>query len=178
MQLTRVVTSLSKAKKDCVIKLSLTKVCFIGVESGVLGGISLWSEIQQNKYFDDYHIEGRDERNEIYLECNLEQLSRALKSAQNAQLLKIKLARKEGAILSIEVIQPTLSSTQRQLVHEVPVVLVPPRLWGDYQEPVMPDINVSIYLPLLKSIKTYQPCLLYTSPSPRDRQKSRMPSSA
>ena len=24
----------------------------------------------------------------------------------------------------------------------------------------------------------YQPCLLYTSPSPRDRQKSRMPSSA
>ena len=28
-----------------------------------------------------------------------------------------------------------------------------------------------IYLP-------YKPCLLYTSPSPRDRQKSRMPSSA
>ena len=25
---------------------------------------------------------------------------------------------------------------------------------------------------------TYDPCLLYTSPSPRDRQKSRMPSSA
>ena len=24
----------------------------------------------------------------------------------------------------------------------------------------------------------YSPCLLYTSPSPRDRQKSRMPSSA
>ena len=26
--------------------------------------------------------------------------------------------------------------------------------------------------------KTRDPCLLYTSPSPRDRQKSRMPSSA
>ena len=26
--------------------------------------------------------------------------------------------------------------------------------------------------------KDYKPCLLYTSPSPRDRQKSRMPSSA
>ena len=26
--------------------------------------------------------------------------------------------------------------------------------------------------------KIYSPCLLYTSPSPRDRQKSRMPSSA
>ena len=27
-------------------------------------------------------------------------------------------------------------------------------------------------------IQVYKPCLLYTSPSPRDRQKSRMPSSA
>ena len=26
--------------------------------------------------------------------------------------------------------------------------------------------------------REYKPCLLYTSPSPRDRQKSRMPSSA
>ena len=26
--------------------------------------------------------------------------------------------------------------------------------------------------------KSFKPCLLYTSPSPRDRQKSRMPSSA
>ena len=29
-----------------------------------------------------------------------------------------------------------------------------------------------------KSGKTHKSCLLYTSPSPRDRQKSRMPSSA
>ena len=37
-----------------------------------------------------------------------------------------------------------------------------------------------IYLyPMVKNYLTlYQYCLLYTSPSPRDRQKSRMPSSA
>ena len=29
-----------------------------------------------------------------------------------------------------------------------------------------------------QGIGAFQPCLLYTSPSPRDRQKSRMPSSA
>ena len=34
------------------------------------------------------------------------------------------------------------------------------------------NISVCALLPLLKA------CLLYTSPSPRDRQKSRMPSSA
>ena len=30
----------------------------------------------------------------------------------------------------------------------------------------------------LEYVAHYYPCLLYTSPSPRDRQKSRMPSSA
>ena len=35
------------------------------------------------------------------------------------------------------------------------------------------------YDPLTCSTRVlYNPCLLYTSPSPRDRQKSRMPSSA
>ena len=29
-----------------------------------------------------------------------------------------------------------------------------------------------------KNVSINEPCLLYTSPSPRDRQKSRMPSSA
>ena len=31
---------------------------------------------------------------------------------------------------------------------------------------------------LLKAVEDYQSCLLYTSPSPRDRTRSRMPSSA
>ena len=31
---------------------------------------------------------------------------------------------------------------------------------------------------LLEAMERLVPCLLYTSPSPRDRQKSRMPSSA
>ena len=33
-------------------------------------------------------------------------------------------------------------------------------------------------MPSLETIKSALSCLLYTSPSPRDRQKSRMPSSA
>ena len=35
-----------------------------------------------------------------------------------------------------------------------------------------------LYLNADKTVKTFTSCLLYTSPSPRDRQKSRMPSSA
>ena len=37
---------------------------------------------------------------------------------------------------------------------------------------------VAIEKPVLEKPKTKEICLLYTSPSPRDRQKSRMPSSA
>ena len=42
--------------------------------------------------------------------------------------------------------------------------------------------NISIAVPLVSSamdtVTESEICLLYTSPSPRDRQKSRMPSSA
>ena len=39
------------------------------------------------------------------------------------------------------------------------------------------DLGTDFYNEKLEKVKTL-PCLLYTSPSPRDRQKSRMPSSA
>ena len=39
-------------------------------------------------------------------------------------------------------------------------------------------VNLRIQFQFLGENSQYQICLLYTSPSPRDRQKSRMPSSA
>ena len=44
--------------------------------------------------------------------------------------------------------------------------------------PVLPTVfdDSLSYLEMVS--KLYKNCLLYTSPSPRDRQKSRMPSSA
>ena len=38
--------------------------------------------------------------------------------------------------------------------------------------------SILVYNKDKESIDKYRTCLLYTSPSPRDRQKSRMPSSA
>ena len=40
------------------------------------------------------------------------------------------------------------------------------------------DLEELIYRVLTKGAELQNVCLLYTSPSPRDRQKSRMPSSA
>ena len=42
-----------------------------------------------------------------------------------------------------------------------------------------PPVPLSMVQPCIDAIDAYyDDCLLYTSPSPRDRQKSRMPSSA
>ena len=44
---------------------------------------------------------------------------------------------------------------------------------GDHTGGVIGSLNS-----IGSQIRQFNPCLLYTSPSPRDRQKSRMPSSA
>ena len=44
-------------------------------------------------------------------------------------------------------------------------------------DPTSKSLHVGNLLPIMNLVRL-QSCLLYTSPSPRDRQKSRMPSSA
>ena len=46
------------------------------------------------------------------------------------------------------------------------------------QQPVMPGVLIIEALAQTGAVAVLSICLLYTSPSPRDRQKSRMPSSA
>lgn len=164
-----IVATLARSVKTCVLRLSPTKVCFILSDRVPVGGANLWCEILQQNLFDEYRIEGKDERNEIYLEVVMEQLSRALKSALNATVVKLKLTKKQGACFTVEItqvatfsphlpslpphiymtiphtyIQPTLTGALRGVTHDVPVTVVPVRLWADYQEPSMPDIDVSI----------------------------------
>ena len=58
-----------------------------------------------------------------------------------------------------------------------------PKLWGEYVKRGTPAMKYNAFATMMMMIglgfaSQYLPCLLYTSPSPRDRQKSRMPSSA
>lgn len=65
----------------------------------------MWCELLQQNVFDEFRIEGKDDRNEIYLEVMMDLLSHALKSSLNASMLKIKLAKKQGACLTLETTQ-------------------------------------------------------------------------
>ncbi|KAM4705687.1 checkpoint protein HUS1 isoform 2-T2 [Rhinophrynus dorsalis] len=115
----------------------------------------MWCELCQGNFFDEYQMEGiSEEQNEIYLELIPENLSRALKTAQNAKTVKIKLTNKHCPCLTVAVELPSLSSTSRIVTHDIPVSVIPRRLWNDFKEPSVPDFDVSIYLPTLKTMKS------------------------
>ena len=59
----------------------------------------------------------------------------------------------------------------------IPVVILFSVLYGRLRDILCLLVAVVLYVIFL-SLTSFTSCLLYTSPSPRDRQKSRMPSSA
>ena len=79
--------------------------------------------------------------------------------------------------------QIALSSIENSLIDEISSSRNEPKWLKEYR-----NSSLSIYQELPHEVsplynkytdaKRMNPCLLYTSPSPRDRQKSRMPSSA
>ena len=42
--------------------------------------------------------------------------------------------------------QPTMSSASRVVTHDIPVDVIPKRLWNDFKEPSMPDFDVRDFL--------------------------------
>lgn len=53
-------------------------------------------------------------------------------------------------------LQPSLSSNSngRTIIHDIPIRIIPSRLWDEYKEPDIPEFEVSVYLPPLKIMKT------------------------
>ncbi|GCB71177.1 checkpoint protein HUS1 isoform X1 [Scyliorhinus torazame] len=152
---TRVVNTISKLTKSCILRLTNDRLYFILSDKVASGGVAMWCQIFQGNFFDEFQIEGvSEEHNEIYLELMPENLSRSLKTAQNAKTVKIKLTMKHCPCITIAVELPSLSSHSRIVTHDIPVSIIPRKLWNDFEEPSVPDFDVSIYLPVLKIMKS------------------------
>ncbi|XP_029384655.1 checkpoint protein HUS1 [Echeneis naucrates] len=150
----RVITTISKLTKMCVLRMTPVHLFFVLSGKVANGGVSMWCELLQANFFDEYQMEGVSaEDNEICLEVTPENLSRALKTVQNAVAVKVKLTKKHCPCLTIAAELPTLSSISRVVTHDVPVDVIPRKLWYEFKEPSMPDFDVSIYLPPLKTMK-------------------------
>ncbi|XP_066096346.1 checkpoint protein HUS1 isoform X2 [Saccopteryx bilineata] len=145
----------AKLARACTLRISPCKLHFILADSAAGGGVSMWCELPQENFFSEFQMEGvSEENNEIYVELTSENLARALKTAQNARALKVKLTNKHFPCLTISIELVSLSSSSRMVTHDIPIKVIPRKLWKNLQEPTIPDSDVSIYLPLLKTMKS------------------------
>ncbi|XP_055994189.1 checkpoint protein HUS1 [Sorex fumeus] len=152
---TRVSNMIAKLAKTCTLRISPEKLNFIIWDQVASGGVSMWCELQQENFFSEFQMEGVSaENNEIYLELTSENLSRALKTAQNARGLKIKLTNKHFPCLTVSIELISALNSSRIVTHDIPIKVIPRKLWRDLQEPTIPASDVSIYLPVLKIMKS------------------------
>ncbi|KFO33036.1 Checkpoint protein HUS1 [Fukomys damarensis] len=152
---TRVSNMIAKLAKICTLRISPEKLNFILCDRLAGGGVSTWCELEQENFFSEFQMEGISaENNVIYLELTSENLSRALKTAQNARTLKFKLTNKHFPCLTVSVELLSMSSSSRIVTHDIPLNVIPRKLWKDFQQPSVPEAEVSIYLPVLKTLKS------------------------
>ncbi|XP_068863982.1 checkpoint protein HUS1 isoform X3 [Aphelocoma coerulescens] len=100
----RIINTIARLTKSCILRLTVCKLYFILSDKVANGGASMWCELSQGNFFDEFQMEGvAAEHNEIYLELVPENLSRALKTAQSAKAVKIKLTNKHCPCLRVAV---------------------------------------------------------------------------
>jgi len=151
-----IIVSVGKLSKDCVMRLTSEKIFFILCDQSASGGPAVWCDIDQDCYFNEYNIEGVSaDQNEIYLQFVPDKMAKALTSLRtcNPRSVKIKLVRKNsGPNLTFDVdIGPALRD--RNCVHDIPVVVLPRKMWAEYKEPALPQFDISICLPELKKLR-------------------------
>jgi len=151
-----VIGTMAKIAKSCVMRLTADKVYFILTDQNASGGPAVWCEMEQESYFNEYNIEGvSQDQNEIFLEFVPDKLAKTINSLKSGQVksVKMKLTKKNNVpCLTFEVELPALSLS-RVCVHDIPVAVLPRKVWADYKEPPLPPFDVSICLPELKKLK-------------------------
>ncbi|XP_028404655.1 checkpoint protein HUS1-like [Dendronephthya gigantea] len=149
----RVVSTVSHMAKSCALRLTPNKLYFILNDTAAQGGVTIWCEVNQSALFEEFRIEGNEgSHDNIYLELRPDNLVKAMKSGLNAQIVKIKLTNKVSPCLTFEIILPSMVRT-RTVTHDTPVNVIPQEQWDAYQEPQMPEYNVSIVMPSLKTVR-------------------------
>ncbi|KAJ2692089.1 Checkpoint protein hus1 [Coemansia sp. RSA 1285] len=151
--LLRVVQSIDKLSKSAVLKLTAEKLHIV-VITDIGSGLQLWSDVAVNALFADYQIESLH-NNEIYLEFSIDNLQRALKSAQGALKTTLKLTKKQGLpILSLIIQNQSTTGREITLCQDVPVRVMTPLQMEAIREPLVPDSQVHIMMPPLNSLRS------------------------
>lgn len=170
-----IISTLSKLTKECVMKISADKIYFIANEEFGSSAPLVWVEIEANLYFTEYSMEGANNTHpNIVLSVSAINLGRALAALRNnARYCKIKLTNIQFPCLTIESDVISQSSEQsRQVVHDVPVSVIPRSDWSAYAVPEIPKSKVILNVPsnrlmrsLIDKIKNLSPTIIFHATS-------------
>ncbi|XP_043233563.1 checkpoint protein HUS1-like isoform X2 [Amphibalanus amphitrite] len=156
-QFTSIISTLAKLAKMCTLRITSSHLYFVVMEATLSSTPGLWCELQQGHFFNEFNMEGvSPEHNEIYLELKPDNLARTLsilKSSAAVRSLKIKLTKKHSACLTFEIESPSQTSLSRLCTHDIPVTVLPRRLWAGLAEPRLPQFSVSLDLPALRLLR-------------------------
>ncbi|XP_072946596.1 checkpoint protein HUS1 [Epargyreus clarus] len=155
-EFSNIVSTISKLSKECVFRLSDDRLYFIvSEENNTPAPPVLWCEIPHAMFFSEYQVIGLDEEHkDIYLGLNSGNFAKILLTLKSAKCLKMKLTKKQCPCLTLEIEMLTSGAQTRQVTHDLPVVVVPRKMWSDFYEPRVPTPDISIELPPLKQLKT------------------------
>ncbi|XP_069895470.1 checkpoint protein HUS1-like [Dipodomys merriami] len=151
-----VINMLTNLAKGCILHICPDKLNFILLGSPESGGASLWCELPQENFFSTFQMQGISaEYNEIYLQVQLENITRVVNTPHSTETLRIKFINKYSGILKFCIKQLPESNRSRTMTYYFPIVVIPTNFWNELQEPIVPDLDVRIYLPVLKTLKNF-----------------------
>ena len=134
----------------------MCQVYFILSDQSASGGPAVWCELHQDCYFNEYNIEGVcEEQNEIYMEFVPDKMAKALSSLKTSspRSVKIKLIRKNEVPCLMFEVDLGQHLRDKNCIHDIPVNVLPRRLWTDYKQPTLPQFDISICLPEQKRLR-------------------------
>ncbi|KAK2704644.1 checkpoint protein HUS1-like isoform X2 [Artemia franciscana] len=124
--------------------------------TGIGSGLA-WCFIPSANFFAEFLMEGLcPAENLILLEFNPSDVTKTLfsvKSSLSAKAFKMKLTKKYFPCLTFEVELPSASSYSRHVVHDIPVTVIPRRLWSDYKDPQREEFDATVVLPSIRTVK-------------------------
>ncbi|VVC40598.1 Cell cycle checkpoint, Hus1,Checkpoint protein Hus1/Mec3 [Cinara cedri] len=150
-----IVIILSKLCKSVVLRLSSTKLYLIALNESNNNQISVWSVLDQQSFFKEYNIIGETESNEIFFSLPIDMFASSLSSAKQSNLktLKMKLTDKLSPCLTIELELESQVSSKQLCVHDIPVSVILPKDWSEYNEPSIPSHNISVVMPSIRIVR-------------------------
>lgn len=155
-----IISTLSRMSKEICFNIQSERIYLVGSECKVNGIPQIWSDIGKHTYFSEYQLDGMDKTDHLHIlfTANTVKLVVALSLLRGDAAVtytKWKLTKKQFPCLSVDIeVSSSHTSETRLISHDIPVTIIPIRDWPEYAVPSVPNINFSLRMPSLRSLRS------------------------